>query len=109
METYDQNNLRTATNDALKTIGRVKLDICFRQTRKYPEVDKLYKITHKFLIADTPANLFGAATLCEEISAILIADLQVITKTGIELPLRAYRMKNEPFVSMNQPVYLRKM
>ncbi len=99
VETYDQTNLRTATHDTIKTIGRVKLDICFRQTRKYPEVDNLYKLTHRFLIADTHANLFGADILCEEI--------QLVTKSGIELPLRGYRMKNEPFVSMNQPVYLK--
>ena len=91
VETCDQTNLRTATHDTIKTIGRVKLDICFRQNRKYPEVDNLYKLTHKFLIADTHANLFGADILCEEISAILIADLQLVTKSGIELPLRGYK------------------
>ena len=65
-------------------------------------------MVHKFLIADTHANLFGADILCKEKSAILISHLQLVTTQGIELPLRAYRMKNEPFVSMNIPVQLKK-
>ena len=78
----------------------------FRSSQSHSYLKDFCAIVHRFLVADTHANLFGADILCKEISAILIAYLRLVTTQGIKLPLRSYRMKNEPFVSMNIPVLL---